>query len=65
MSQLEDKEINNIAHPVKSIKKRLEDNKIERIKKAEQDYWDDVFENLENYDGTPESQKEVRENERK
>lgn len=24
------------------------------------DYWNDVFENLENYDGTAESQKAVR-----
>lgn len=26
----------------------------------QKDYWNDVFENLDNYDGTPESQKEVR-----
>ena len=30
----------------------------------EKDYWQDVFENLENFDGTPESQKEVRNVER-
>lgn len=29
------------------------------------DYWSDVFDNLENYDGSPESQKEVRNIERK
>ena len=26
----------------------------------EQEYWSDVLDNLENFDGTPQSQKEVR-----
>lgn len=38
----------------------MEEKKEQKEIEKEKDYWQDVFENLENYDGSPESQKEVR-----
>lgn len=49
-----------IQNPVTVIKEKIEEHKEEKEIQAERDYWTDVFENLENFDGTPESQKEVR-----
>ena len=46
--------------PVRKIKKeKLSKKEKEQIKK-QKEYWADVFYNLENFDGTPQSQKEVR-----
>ena len=46
--------------PVRKIKKeKLSKKEKEEIKK-QKEYWADVFYNLENFDGTPQSQKEVR-----
>jgi len=42
------------------VKEKIENRKDEKQLKKEHDYWEDVFNNLENFDGTPESQKEVR-----
>ena len=42
------------------MKKKIEEKrKTDNIEK-EKEYWADVFENLEYYDGSAESQKEVR-----
>ena len=49
-----------MSNPIPVIKEKIQDRKESKQLKKEQDYWDDVFTNLENYDGTPESQKEVR-----
>lgn len=46
--------------PITYVKERLSENKDYKQLELEKDYWADVFENLENYDGTPESQKTVR-----
>lgn len=49
-----------IQNPITLVKKKIEKKrKTDNIEK-EKEYWADVFENLENYDGSAESQKEVR-----
>lgn len=47
-------------NPITYIKEKHEEKKASEDAEAKKDYWEDVFENLENYDGTKESQKEVR-----
>lgn len=49
-----------IQNPITVIKGKVEEKKEQKQIEKERDYWADVFENLENYDGSPESQKEVR-----
>jgi hypothetical protein len=49
-----------IQNPVTVIKEKVTEHKEQKDIQKEQDYWQDVFNNLENYDGTPESQKKVR-----
>ena len=49
-----------IQNPITLVKKKIEEKrKTDNIEK-EKEYWADVFENLENYYGSAESQKEVR-----
>lgn len=47
-------------NPIKYIKEKCEEIKVSKDAEAEKEYWSDVFENLENFDGFKESQKEVR-----
>lgn len=51
-------------NPIVRVKERHVERKATKEAEAEKDYWSDVFENLENYDGFKESQKEVRNVER-
>lgn len=53
-----------ISNPVTAIKNRLETKKESKELQKERDYWEDVYYNLENYDGSIESQREVRNIER-
>lgn len=46
------------------MKDKIKEVQEEKEAQGVREYWDDVLENLENYDGTPQSQKEVREIER-
>lgn len=55
-----DKPTREIQGPVKYIKRKIKEQKEDKKIQEEREYWEDVFENLENFDGTPESQKEVR-----
>ena len=49
-----------LQNPITYVKEKIEERKESKEAQKEKDYWQDVFENLENFDGTPESQKEVR-----
>lgn len=53
-----------ISNPVTAIKKRAVSKKESEKIQKERDYWEDVYYNLENYDGSLESQREVRNIER-
>ena len=50
----------HIQNPITFVKEKIEEKKEYKEIQEQEDYWQDVFENLENYDGTPESKKEVR-----
>lgn len=49
-----------IKNPITFVKQKIGEKKEEKEIEKELNYWADVFENLENYDGSAESQKEVR-----
>ena len=55
-----DKKPIKIENPVTVIKEKVKEKKDSKEIQKQKDYWQDVMDNLENYDGTKQSQKEVR-----
>ena len=49
-----------IENPVTVVKEKVKEHKESKKIQKQKDYWQDVMDNLENFDGTKQSQKEVR-----
>lgn len=56
-SKVKNNEVINIPNPVKAVKKIKAENRFEMENKKENEYIEDVFYNINSYDGTSKGQK--------